>query len=85
MIGFQCGKEETRPSIDLIVKEFKEMYQECKDISQVGVVVPTKSRGTGCYPINLQLQNIVLPRRGRGKSLELGTKSEHLTCIKVIK
>lgn len=82
IIGFQCGKEETRPSIDLIVKEFKEMYQECKDISQVGVVVPTKSRGTGCYPINLQLQNIVLPRRGRGKSLELGTKSEPFNVYK---
>ena len=82
VIGFQCGKEETRPSIDLIVKEFKEMYQECKDISQVGVVVPTKSRGTGCYPINLQLQNIVLPRRGRGKSLELGTKSEPFNVYK---
>ena len=52
------------------------MYQECKDISQVSVVVPTKSRGTGCYPINLLLQNIVLPRRGRGKCLELGTKKE---------
>ena len=58
------------------------MYQECKDISQVGVVVPTKSRGTGCYPINLQLQNIVLPRRGRGKSLELGTKSEPFNVYK---
>ena len=76
VIGYQSSKDEEKPSIDLIVDEFKEMYQECKDISQVSVVVPTKSRGTGCYPINLLLQNIVLPRRGRGKCLELGTKKE---------
>jgi exodeoxyribonuclease V alpha subunit len=76
VIGYQSNKDEEKPSIDLIVDEFKEMYQECKDISQVSVVVPTKSRGTGCYPINLLLQNIVLPRRGRGKCLELGTKKE---------
>lgn len=76
VIGYQSNKDEEKPSIDIIVEEFKEMYQECKDISQVSVVVPTKSRGTGCYPINLLLQNIVLPRRGRGKCLELGTKKE---------
>ena len=76
VIGYQSSKDEEKPSIDLIIDEFKEMYQECKDISQVSVVVPTKSRGTGCYPINLLLQNIVLPRRGRGKCLELGTKKE---------
>lgn len=76
VIGYQSGKDEEKPSVDLIVNEFKEMYQECKDIAQVSVVVPTKSRGTGCYPINQLLQNIVLPRRGRGKSLELGTKKE---------
>lgn len=76
VIGYQSSKDEEKPSIDIIVEEFKEMYQECKDISQVSVVVPTKSRGTGCYPINLLLQNIVLPRRGRGKCLELGTKKE---------
>ena len=76
VIGYQSSKDEGKPSIDIIVEEFKDMYQECKDISQVSVVVPTKSRGTGCYPINLLLQNIVLPRRGRGKCLELGTKKE---------
>lgn len=83
VIGYQHdNSEDARPSVDLIVEEFKEMYQQCKDISQISVVLPTKSRGTGCYPVNLLLQNVVLPRRGRGKSLELGTKSEPFNVYK---
>ena len=43
VIGYQHdNSEDARPSVDLIVEEFKEMYQQCKDISQISVVLPTK-------------------------------------------
>lgn len=76
MIGFACEKGETKPSIDLIIREFKEMYKECKDISKIGVVLPTKSSGTSCYKVNQLIQDIVLPPRRRGQGIELGTKKE---------
>lgn len=82
MIGFACEKGETKPSIDLIIKEFKEMYKECKDISQIGVVLPTKSNGTSCYKVNQLVQDIVLPPRRRGQGIELGTKKEPYTIYR---
>lgn len=82
VIGFSCEKGKTKPSIDLIIREFKEMYQECKDISQVGVVLPTKSNGTSCYKVNQLIQDIVLPKRRRGDGIELGTGKETYTIYK---
>ena len=29
MIGFKCARDDEKPSVDLIMKEYKEMYQEC--------------------------------------------------------
>lgn len=82
VIGFSCEKGETKPSIDLIIREFKEMYKECKDISQIGVVLPTKSNGTSCYKVNQLIQDIALPKRRRGEGIELGTKKEPYTIYK---
>lgn len=82
MIGFACEKGETKPSIDLIIREFKEMYKECKDISQIGVVLPTKSNGTSCYKVNQLIQDIVLSPRRRGQGIELGTKKEPYTIYR---
>nr|DAJ60267.1 MAG TPA: ATP dependent DNA helicase [Caudoviricetes sp.] len=82
VIGFSCEKGATKPSIDLIIREFKEMYQECKDISQVGVVLPTKSNGTSCYKVNQLIQDIVLPKRRRGDGIELGVGKETYTIYK---
>ena len=74
--GFKCERDEEKPSIQLIMNEFKDMYKECKDISQIAVVLPTKSRGTSCYKVNKLIQDVVLPRRSRGAFIELGTKTE---------
>ena len=82
VIGFSCEKGKTKPSVDLIIREFKEMYQECKDISQVGVVLPTKSNGTSCYKVNQLIQDIVLPKRRRGDGIELGIGKETYTIYK---
>ena len=60
-IGFTCDRDSKKPTIDLIMKEFKTLYNECKDISQIAVIVPTRERGTGCLPINRLIQDYVLP------------------------
>ena len=60
-IGFTCDRDSKKPTIDLIMKEFKTLYDECKDISQIAVIVPTRERGTGCLPINILIQDYVLP------------------------
>lgn len=60
-IGFTCDRDSKKPTIDLIMKEFKTLYNECKDISQIAVIVPTRERGTGCLPINMLIQDYVLP------------------------
>ena len=72
MIGFKCPKEEEKPSIDLIMKEYKAIYEECHDISQITVVLPTNTRGTCTKAVNKLIQNYVLPRRKRGASVEIG-------------
>ena len=60
-IGFTCDRDSKKPTIDLIMKEFKTLYNECKDVSQIAVIVPTRERGTGCLPINILIQDYVLP------------------------
>ena len=77
-IGFNCSKDEQKPTIDLIFDEYKRMYKECKDISKISVVVPTKERGSGCLPINKMIQDYVLPReelRGHGFKVDSNESS----------
>ena len=84
IIGYKHDRDslEDRPSINLIVDNFKKIYRECKDISQISIIVPTKERGTGCYAINKIIQDIVLPPRRRGDGIELGTKNQPYTIYR---
>ena len=76
MIGFKCARDDEKPSVDLIMKEYKEMYQECKDASQITVVLPTNTRGTCTKVVNKLIQDYVLPRRTRGDFIEIGIGKE---------
>ena len=83
IIGYKHDKDTTeeRASTKLIMQHFKKMYRRCKDVSQIAVVVPTKSNGTGCYRLNQLIQEEVLPPR-RGEGIELGTKNQPFTIYK---
>ena len=72
MIGYNVARDEEKPSIDLIMKEYKSMYEECRDASQITVVLPTNTRGTCTRAVNKLIQDYVLPRRARGEFLEIG-------------
>ena len=73
MIGFTHEEgNDTRPSIDLIMREYKEMYSECKDISQITVALPTNTRGTCTQVVNKLIQDFVQPKRRRGIGMEIG-------------
>lgn len=79
-IGFEHPYKSTekRPSIDLVMAEFKELFKKADTIEDIVVTVPTRSNGTGCYPLNIKIQEYVLPRN-RGIGLELGTEKEPFT------
>ena len=82
-IGFNCSKDEQKPTIDLIFDEYKRMYKECKDVSKISVVVPTKERGSGCLPINKIIQDYVLPREElRGYGFKITTKESSYVVYK---
>lgn len=82
-IGFNCKKEEQKPTIDLIFDEYKSMYKECKDISKISVVVPTKERGSGCLPINKMIQDYVLPKEElRGLGFKVGSNESSYVIYK---
>ena len=83
IVGYKHDQQlEERESVDLIVSNFKKLFRRCKDISEIAVILPTKSSGTGCYKINQLIQDIVLPERRRGEGIELGTKKEPFTVYK---
>lgn len=73
LIGFNHNKSVNtkRPSIDLIMEEFKEVYKKVKNIEDIVVAVPTKTNGTGCLPINKLIQDYVLPKK-RSESIRVG-------------
>lgn len=79
-IGFSrpYGSKEKRPTIDLIIKEFKALLKEAKDIKNISIIVPTKANGSGCYPINILAQDYYLPSR-RGHGIELGADNQKYT------
>ena len=82
-IGFNCKKDEQKPTIDLIFDEYKSMYKECKDISKISVVVPTKERGSGCLPINIMIQDYVLPKEElRGIGFKVGSNESSYVIYK---
>ena len=79
MIGFTHEEgNDTRPSIDLIMREYKEMYSECKDISQITVALPTNTRGTCTQVVNKLIQDFVQPKRRRGIGMGIGLGSNKI-------
>lgn len=77
-IGFNVEKGTPKPTIDLIIKEYKKFYQECKDISQIAVILPTKERGSSCYKVNIQVQDYVLPSiEKRGTGMKMGENGDY--------
>ena len=73
LIGFNHNKSVNtkRPSIELIMDEFKDVYKKVKNIEDIVVAVPTKTNGTGCLPINKLIQDYVLPKK-RSESIRVG-------------
>lgn len=77
-IGFNSSKGQARPTIDLVMTEFKKLYKEAKDIKDIAVILPTKASGSSCHTVNLLIQDYVLPRN-RGKGIELGDEQHPFT------
>ena len=73
LIGFNHDKSSNtkRPSIDLIMAEFKEVFKKVRNIEDIVVALPTKANGTGCLPVNRLIQDYVLPKR-RGMGVTIG-------------
>ena len=73
LIGFNHDKSSNtkRPSIDLIMVEFKEVFKKVSNIEDIVVALPTKANGTGCLPVNRLIQDYVLPKR-RGMGVTIG-------------
>ena len=73
LIGFNHdkGSNTKRPSIDLIMAEFKEVFKKVSNIEDIVVALPTKANGTGCLPVNRLIQDYVLPKR-RGMGVTIG-------------
>ena len=77
-IGFNSSKGQARPTIDLVMTEFKTLYKEAKDIRDIAVILPTKASGSSCHTVNLLIQDYVLPRN-KGKGIELGDEQHPFT------
>lgn len=77
-IGFNSSKGQARPTIDLVMTEFKKLYKEAKDIKDIAVILPTKTSGSSCHTVNLLIQDYVLPRN-KGKGIELGDEQHPFT------
>lgn len=77
-IGFNSSKGQARPTIDLVMTEFKKLYKEAKDIKDIAVILPTKASGSSCHTVNLLIQDYVLPRN-KGKGIELGDEQHPFT------
>lgn len=77
-IGFNSSKGQARPTIDLVMTEFKKLYKEAKDIKDIAVILPTKASGSSCHTVNLLIQDYVLPKN-KGKGIELGDEQHPFT------
>lgn len=77
-IGFNSSKGQIRPTIDLVMTEFKKLYKEAKDIKDIAVILPTKASGSSCHTVNLLIQDYVLPKN-KGKGIELGDEQHPFT------
>ena len=80
-IGFNHSKGSVRPTIDLIMTEFKQLYKEAKDIKDIAVILPTKASGSSCHAVNLLIQDYVLPKN-KGVGITLGENDKQFTIYK---
>ena len=67
-------EDDNKPTIDLMVKKFKEKLKVAESVNEIMTVLPTKSRGSSCYKMNILLQDIVLPTRML-KGITIGERS----------
>lgn len=68
------SEDSMKPTIDLMVKKFKEKLKVAESVNEIMTVLPTKSRGSSCYKMNILLQDIVLPTRML-KGITIGERS----------
>ena len=80
-IGFNHSKGSVRPTIDLVMTEFKQLYKEAKDIKDIAVILPTKASGSSCHAVNLLIQDYVLPKN-KGAGITLGEDDKQFTIYK---
>ena len=80
-IGFNHSKGSIRPTIDLVMTEFKQLYKEAKDIKDIAVILPTKASGSSCHAVNLLIQDYVLPKN-KGVGITLGEDDKQFTIYK---
>ena len=80
-IGFNHSKGSVRPTIDLVMTEFKQLYKEAKDIKDIAVILPTKASGSSCHAVNLLIQDYVLPKN-KGVGITLGEDDKQFTIYK---
>lgn len=67
--------DELKPTISLMIEKYKEKLKIAESVSEIMAVLPTKSRGTSCYKMNILLQSIVLPTRMLS-GITIGAKSK---------
>lgn len=80
LIGYKdassfTSEDSLKPTIDLMIKKFKEKLKLAESVSEIMAVLPTKSRGSSCYKMNILLQDIVLPTRML-RGITIGEKSK---------
>jgi exodeoxyribonuclease V alpha subunit len=80
-IGFNHSKGSVRPTIDLVMTEFRQLYKEAKDIKDIAVILPTKASGSSCHAVNLLIQDYVLPKN-KGVGITLGEDDKQFTIYK---
>ncbi len=65
IIGFEDSpyrqKGADKETINIMLEEFKRIYKKVEDPSQICAILPTKTRGSSCYKMNILLQKVVLP------------------------
>ena len=72
---FASSEDGMKPTINLMIEKFREKLKVAESINDIMAVLPTKSRGSSCYKMNILLQDIVLPTRML-QGITIGAKSQ---------
>ena len=73
--GDFTSEDGLKPTIELMIKKFKEKLKVAESVNEIMTILPTKSRGSSCYKMNILLQDIVLPTRML-QGITIGAKSQ---------